>query len=135
MQYFDPSNSIFLLRCSCCSWIIVTNMIMMRALLLLSLLVGYQTEDLNVEDDDECTQNINEDPFAKYNLMFIGKTMQEAREILENNIIKRPAGNRVTDVRAMKINGIPQLVTMDFRSDRMNVELYDKIIVKIVHFL
>ena len=66
-------------------------MIMMRALLLLSLLVGYQTEDLNVEDDDERTQNINEDPFAKYNLMFIGKTMEEAKKILENKLFKRPA--------------------------------------------
>lgn len=52
----------------------------------------------------------------------IGKTVEEARQELE------PKGNTV---RVVSKDGQPMMVTMDYRENRLNVEIVDNKIVKI----
>ena len=44
------------------------------------------------------------------------------------------AAARVKYIRAVRINGLPQLMTRDLKWNRMNVEIYNNIIVKVVSF-
>lgn len=41
-------------------------------------------------------------------------------------------GNKISKMRAAVVDGEPRMVTMDYREDRINVELKNNVVIKII---
>lgn len=71
---------------------------------------------------------VSEDPvFA----VLIGMTTQEAKDHLSNNDIQYK-GVRIQSLRTCEVDGQPQMMTMDYRVERVNVATTAGVITKVV---
>jgi hypothetical protein len=56
--------------------------------------------------------------------VLIGLTLQEAQNLIATQDIFHD-GNKINSIRATSVDGQPRMMTMDYRTDRLNVSLQD----------
>ena len=92
------------------------------------LLTG--TKKLLVETEDDVDESPEETELDKLNVL-IGKTVEEANKFLEKEVIMVD-GHRIGLVRPQIVDGRNLIITADLSWNRVNVELKNKKIVRIV---